>query len=126
MEDTPSNYNIPNGRLDGKSLGLKAIFMHAQKMGMKIPEGQMQKLEEKQKNNLPAVQEESYPNRQKTGKNALNALSNLHDSSDASWQPGNKRFNGGYDESVASNMDNMSIEEKAAFGRKKNPIQKQF
>ena len=24
MEDTPSNYNIPNGRLDGKSLGLKA------------------------------------------------------------------------------------------------------
>jgi hypothetical protein len=29
MEDTPSNYNIPNGRLDGKSIGLKAIFMHA-------------------------------------------------------------------------------------------------
>ena len=25
MEDTPSNYNIPNGRLDGRSLGLKAI-----------------------------------------------------------------------------------------------------
>jgi hypothetical protein len=24
MHDTPSNYNIPNGRLDGKSLGLKA------------------------------------------------------------------------------------------------------
>ncbi len=24
MEDTPSNYNIPNGRLDGRSLGLKA------------------------------------------------------------------------------------------------------
>lgn len=23
MEDTPSNYNIPNGRLDGRSLGLK-------------------------------------------------------------------------------------------------------
>ena len=27
MEDTPSNYNIPNGRLDGRSLGLKAILM---------------------------------------------------------------------------------------------------
>eukprot|EP00351_Strombidinopsis_sp_SopsisLIS2011_P006322 CAMPEP_0116886668 /NCGR_PEP_ID=MMETSP0463-20121206/20609_1 /TAXON_ID=181622 /ORGANISM="Strombidinopsis sp, Strain SopsisLIS2011" /LENGTH=137 /DNA_ID=CAMNT_0004547501 /DNA_START=611 /DNA_END=1024 /DNA_ORIENTATION=+ len=25
MGDTPSNYNIPNGRLDGKSLGLKAM-----------------------------------------------------------------------------------------------------
>lgn len=31
MEDTPSNYNIPNGRLEGKSLGLKAIILHAQK-----------------------------------------------------------------------------------------------
>lgn len=27
MEDTPSNYNIPNGRLDGRSLGLKAVLM---------------------------------------------------------------------------------------------------
>lgn len=31
MEDTPSNYNIPNGRLDGKSLGLKALLLHAKK-----------------------------------------------------------------------------------------------
>jgi len=29
MEDTPSNYNIPNGRLDGKSLGLKAMVQQA-------------------------------------------------------------------------------------------------
>ena len=29
MGDTHSNYNIPNGRLDGKSLGLKAILLHA-------------------------------------------------------------------------------------------------
>jgi len=29
MGDTPSNYNIPNGRLDGKSLGLKAILLQA-------------------------------------------------------------------------------------------------
>ena len=28
MEDTPSNYNIPNGRIEGRSLGLKAIIMH--------------------------------------------------------------------------------------------------
>jgi hypothetical protein len=26
MGDTPSNYNIANGRIDGKSLGLKAMF----------------------------------------------------------------------------------------------------
>jgi len=25
MGDTPSNYNIPNGRLDGKSLGLTGL-----------------------------------------------------------------------------------------------------
>ena len=31
MEDTPSNYNIPNGRLDGKSRGLKAMQMREKK-----------------------------------------------------------------------------------------------
>jgi hypothetical protein len=37
MGDTPSNYNMQNGRLDGKSLGLKAILMQAQKqMGVQI------------------------------------------------------------------------------------------
>ena len=30
MGDTPSNYNLANGRMDGKSLGLKAILLHAQ------------------------------------------------------------------------------------------------
>ncbi len=30
MGDTPSNYNLANGRLDGKSLGLKAILKQAQ------------------------------------------------------------------------------------------------
>jgi hypothetical protein len=29
MEDTPSNYNIPNGRLEGQSLGIKS--MHTNK-----------------------------------------------------------------------------------------------
>ncbi|CDW71848.1 UNKNOWN [Stylonychia lemnae] len=36
MEDTPSNYNIPNGRLDGKSLGLKALLLQAKKQGIKL------------------------------------------------------------------------------------------
>ena len=31
MGETPSNYNLANGRLDGKSLGLKAVLLHAQK-----------------------------------------------------------------------------------------------
>ena len=31
MGDTPSNYNLANGRLDGKSLGLKSVLLYAQK-----------------------------------------------------------------------------------------------
>jgi len=27
MDDTPSNYNIPNGKVDANSLGLKAILL---------------------------------------------------------------------------------------------------
>jgi len=122
MEDTPSNYNIPNGRLDGKSIGLKAIFMHAQKMGISIPDSQVKALEERQKNNLEAVQEEHEAG-PKRG-NPLNNLTHLMDSSDASWQPGNRRFNGAIDETINSNIDGESVEQ---FGKKKKaPIQKKF
>lgn len=31
MDDTPSNYNLANGRFEGKSLGLKAMLLHAKK-----------------------------------------------------------------------------------------------
>ena len=31
MEDTPSNYNIPNGRIEGRSLGLKALLLQDKK-----------------------------------------------------------------------------------------------
>lgn len=34
MEDTPSNYNIANGRLEGKSMGLKAILLYAKNQGI--------------------------------------------------------------------------------------------
>jgi hypothetical protein len=37
MEDTPSNYNIPNGRLDGRSLGLKAVLMNDKRKNNKEP-----------------------------------------------------------------------------------------
>lgn len=33
MGDTPSNYNLPNGRLEGKSLGLKVFLMNQQRNG---------------------------------------------------------------------------------------------
>jgi hypothetical protein len=39
MEDTPSNYNIPNGRLDGKSMGIKSVLMYANKLGLHLPVG---------------------------------------------------------------------------------------
>lgn len=29
MDDTPSNYNLANGRFEGKSQGLKAMLLHA-------------------------------------------------------------------------------------------------
>lgn len=38
MEDTPSNYNIANGRLDGKSMGLKAIILYAKHQGIHLGE----------------------------------------------------------------------------------------
>ena len=29
MDDTPSNYNLQNGRFEGKSLGLKSLILNA-------------------------------------------------------------------------------------------------
>lgn len=47
MADTPSNYNIPNGRFDGKSMGLKAVMMQAKKLGGQ-PLGTIQEQPERQ------------------------------------------------------------------------------
>jgi len=41
MEDTPSNYNIANGRLEGKSMGLKAILLFAKNQGIQLGAGQV-------------------------------------------------------------------------------------
>ena len=48
MEDTPSNYNIANGRLEGKSMGLKAILLYAKNQGIELG----------QTNPLPNIEEE--------------------------------------------------------------------
>jgi len=55
MEDTPSNYNIPNGRLDGKSMGIKSILLFAKKQGYNIPLGsdlQLDTIKELQQKNM--------------------------------------------------------------------------
>ena len=39
MDDTPSNYNIANGRLDGKSMGIKAIMLYAKNQGVQLGTG---------------------------------------------------------------------------------------
>ena len=38
MDDTPSNYNLANGRFEGKSLGLKAMLLHAKKYQNQTPD----------------------------------------------------------------------------------------
>lgn len=37
MDDTPSNYNIANGRMEAKSLGLKTILSHAKMVSIGEP-----------------------------------------------------------------------------------------
>jgi hypothetical protein len=46
MDDTPSNYNLANGRIDGKSMGLKAILLYAKKQGVQVGTRTGQDLEE--------------------------------------------------------------------------------
>ena len=55
MEDTPSNYNIANGRLNGKSMGLKGILLHAKNMGIRLGETD-------NKTELDAINEENHYN----------------------------------------------------------------
>lgn len=51
MDETPSNYNIPNGRFDGRSLGggvfLEKAFKTNSKLITKLPKGTKKKKKEK-------------------------------------------------------------------------------
>lgn len=67
MEDTPSNYNIPNGRLEGKSMGLKAILLFAKQQGIKLGEPT---------NPLPQIQEERGNTSGEDGGNQWRSLNN--------------------------------------------------
>ena len=57
MEDTPSNYNIANGRLEGKSMGLKAILLFAKNQGIQLGAGQPPP---GRGPGLPQIQEEAH------------------------------------------------------------------
>jgi len=46
MQDTPSNYNVANGRLEGKSMGLKAILLFAKNQGVNL--GGLKQLEQEE------------------------------------------------------------------------------
>lgn len=59
MEDTPSNYNIANGRLEGKSMGLKAILLFAKNQGVNLKNAD-EALERANTNQLPQIQEEAH------------------------------------------------------------------
>ena len=62
MEDTPSNYNIANGRLEGKSMGLKAILLYAKKQGIQLgaqPSEQMPQIKEETNNDLMRMANQS-------------------------------------------------------------------
>jgi len=48
MDETPSNYNVQNGRFEGKSLGLKSMLLHAK-------EYQGQTLEPNSQNSMPEL-----------------------------------------------------------------------
>ena len=61
MEDTPSNYNIANGRLEGKSMGLKAILLFAKNQGIQLGAAQPGPPDKAGKNasTLPQINEEN-------------------------------------------------------------------
>lgn len=77
MEDTPSNYNIANGRLEGKSMGLKAILLFAKNQGIQLGAGQHSgRSGGANQGQLPQIQEESHM----TPNNALNKQSAMQSS----------------------------------------------
>jgi hypothetical protein len=69
MEDTPSNYNIANGRLEGKSMGLKAILLFAKNQGIQLGK----QTENSRGGTLDQIAEETPNHLNKTGNNQSSA-----------------------------------------------------
>jgi hypothetical protein len=108
MEDTPSNYNIANGRLEGKSMGLKAILLYAKNQGINIAENGTQ---------LQQIREEG-----------------VNDSGENQWRNMNNPLHGVgtthiIGETTTTNIQGGTIiheERKVTTKTKRNPVQKQF
>ena len=116
MEDTPSNYNIANGRLEGKSMGLKAILLYAKNQGIKVGETT---------NPLPQINEEGLQNA--VGRNAIVNSSGEQ----RNWGNVNQPVNGintqvignGLGEDVNRTLDDGRMPKSRT---KRNPGAKQF
>tara|TARA_B110000285_G_scaffold212249_1_gene255634 strand:- start:29 stop:370 length:342 start_codon:yes stop_codon:yes gene_type:complete len=85
MEDTPSNYNIANGRLNGKSIGLKGVLLHAKNMGIRVGDTD-------NKTELGAINEENDYN--PSLPNALADKPNLSATPNTRWQKDDNPFEG--------------------------------
>jgi len=66
MQDTPSNYNVANGRLEGKSMGLKAILLFAKNQGVNLGGLKQTGAGGGTLNQLAQIQEESAATPQET------------------------------------------------------------
>ena len=73
MQDTPSNYNVANGRLEGKSMGLKAILLFAKNQGVSLGGMQQTGPGGQTLNQLAQIQEESAATPQDTQHQSLRA-----------------------------------------------------
>ena len=73
MQDTPSNYNVANGRLEGKSMGLKAILLFAKNQGVSLGGMQQTGPGGQTLNQLAQIQEESAATPQETQHQSLRA-----------------------------------------------------
>lgn len=98
MEDTPSNYNIANGRLEGKSMGLKAILLFAKNQGIQLGAANPPPVRPGMgAGSLPQIKEENptavTPN-DLASRNALNRNSVMQSSGEANqWKAMNAPMN---------------------------------
>ena len=110
MEDTPSNYNIANGRLEGKSMGLKAILLYAKNQGVQLGTG------------LPQIAEENALNRQ--------SVQQSSGEGGAQWNHMSQPMQGRTRTQIAgANEINRTIDDDNRGGKrgsKRNPGSKQF
>lgn len=134
MEDTPSNYNIANGRLEGKSMGLKAILLFAKNQGIALGGEQAQAAAagggfrpgQQLNGPLPQIQEEAQvatPGLTKDGAQHSSAEGNQWK---AMNQPITDRRTTVLDDGPGQQQNNTIDVDGSQGLRKKQPPKKQF